>query len=195
MIVVLDPGHGGVDGGARATNAAGEAIVDEADLVLGYATELGALLTERGKVSVEFTRGRQVFGNRMLLADRGSKAREAKADLVVSLHANSAIDPKAKGAIVFYAPTSAVAKNLAADIYRRLPAVLQSRTHGVQPATKEAWPRVHNCLHVYPMPAVLVELGFLSNSDEAFYLTRPETTREVVRALADAIEAAKPERP
>jgi N-acetylmuramoyl-L-alanine amidase len=77
--VVLDPGHGGIDPGAEYEG------LNEADLVLAFARELRGLLVRAG-FDVAMTRDADVF---VPLEARVTFAREAEADLFLSLHADS----------------------------------------------------------------------------------------------------------
>lgn len=89
--VVLDPGHGGHDPGALAE---GES---EANLVLVFALELRAALQARG-VDVRLTRDDDSF---VSLERRMTAARQARADLFISLHADALPDGQAAGATVY----------------------------------------------------------------------------------------------
>ena len=89
--VVLDPGHGGHDPGALSE---GES---EANLVLVFALELRAALQARG-VDVQLTRGDDSF---VTLERRMTAARQARADLFISLHADALPEGQAAGATVY----------------------------------------------------------------------------------------------
>lgn len=89
--VMLDPGHGGHDPGALAE---GES---EANLVLVFALELRAVLQARG-VEVQLTRHDDSFVN---LERRMTAARQARADLFISLHADALPEGQAAGATVY----------------------------------------------------------------------------------------------
>lgn len=91
LVVVLDPGHGGIDPGAEA----GEVV--EADLMLGFARELAEAL-RRGGMQVALTREEDVF---VPLETRISVARAAGADVFLSLHADALAEGEASGATVY----------------------------------------------------------------------------------------------
>jgi N-acetylmuramoyl-L-alanine amidase len=80
-LIVLDPGHGGVDPGAIATNH-----VHEKNIVLALAKELKQQLEQTGQYRVILTRDKDVF---IKLRDRVKFARQHNADLFVSLHADT----------------------------------------------------------------------------------------------------------
>jgi N-acetylmuramoyl-L-alanine amidase len=97
-IVVLDPGHGGHDHGAR-----GERGLVEKDLVLDISLRAAEQLRSRG-VSVLLTREEDRFVD---LEERTQLANRAKADLFVSVHANSSSFRNARGPETFFAALEA----------------------------------------------------------------------------------------
>lgn len=92
ITVVLDPGHGGIDPGAERDGQT------EAALMLTFARELKELLVRDGRFSVILTRDDDVF---VPLETRTSVAREAEADLFISLHADALAEGEAQGATVY----------------------------------------------------------------------------------------------
>lgn len=95
LLVVLDPGHGGIDPGAE-VNSDGHAVVEK-DLILGFAVELGEVLVRSGRFQVQMTRDADYF---VSLERRIALAHQAGADLFVSLHADSLSEGLAHGATV-----------------------------------------------------------------------------------------------
>ena len=106
--IVLDPGHGGHD-----TGSVGPAGLREKDLVLDVAQRLGRLIEERMGSEVIFTRSDDTF---VPLEQRTEIANEAKADLFLSIHANSSPLRSAAGVETYYLnfTTSRSALDLAA---------------------------------------------------------------------------------
>lgn len=92
--IVLDPGHGGHD-----TGTIGPEGLREKDLVLDVAKRLGALIEERLGSEVIFTRTDDTF---IPLERRTEIANEAKADLFLSIHANSSTLRSAAGVETYY---------------------------------------------------------------------------------------------
>lgn len=91
-VVVIDPGHGGLDPGAD------QGGVHEADLMLDLGLEVAAALQDVPGITVVLTRETDVF---VPLATRVSLAREAGADLLISLHADALEEDEARGASVY----------------------------------------------------------------------------------------------
>ncbi|HLH00942.1 MAG TPA: N-acetylmuramoyl-L-alanine amidase [Bryobacteraceae bacterium] len=106
--IVLDPGHGGHD-----TGTVGPEGLREKDLVLDVAKRLGALIEDRMGSEVIFTRSDDTF---IPLERRTEIANEAKADLFLSIHANSSPVRSAAGVETYYLSftTSKAALDLAA---------------------------------------------------------------------------------
>jgi N-acetylmuramoyl-L-alanine amidase len=92
--VVIDPGHGGADQGT-----VGRRGLMEKDLVLDVAKRLGKLIEERMGSEVIYTRADDTF---IPLHARTELANEKKADLFLSIHANSSPHPKIGGIEVYY---------------------------------------------------------------------------------------------
>ena len=90
--VVLDPGHGGIDPGAERGD------VREADLMLTFAREMQEVLRRAGGFDVSLTRDGDYF---VSLEARVAQARNAQADLFISLHADALAEGEARGATVY----------------------------------------------------------------------------------------------
>lgn len=92
-LIALDPGHGGQDPGALGISG-----TQEKDVVIKVARELRAQLLKGGRYRVMLTRSTDTF---VPLRERVARAEEAKADLFLSIHADSHPDPGVRGASVY----------------------------------------------------------------------------------------------
>ncbi len=92
--IVIDPGHGGHDTGTIGPNG-----LEEKDLVLDVGRRLGKLLETRLGAEVVYTRKNDTF---IPLETRTAIANQARADLFVSIHANSSRDADARGVETYY---------------------------------------------------------------------------------------------
>ena len=93
-LIMIDAGHGGTDPGAITAGG-----VFEKDIVFGFAQALAARLETQGRYRVRMTRDRDVF---VPLGERVRLARDAKADLFVSIHADSiSAAPQVRGATIY----------------------------------------------------------------------------------------------
>jgi N-acetylmuramoyl-L-alanine amidase len=181
-IIVIDPGHGGIDAGAK-----GRAGVLEKDVVLDIGLRL-AQLFNRAAVYTVLTRnsdeGLIDSGNssgggwiRLDLEGRVALATEHNADLFISIHANSFPEPVWSGAQTFYHSKSNQAKELAIAIQKEL-------VSGLGPNLRKAKTGDdYYVLRKSTMPAVIVEVGFLSNPREESLLAQADYRQQVAEAI------------
>lgn len=173
--VVIDAGHGGQDPGAI-----GYRRLLEKELNLEVALLLAGRLRRAG-LGVELTRQEDVFVD---LDRRVEQANRSRARLFVSLHGDASRNRSARGATVFVprrnGPGSA-SHRAGAAIDRALREVVL-HTRGVR--QHEVNLRV---LEKTTVPAVLVELGFLTTPSEAAYLARADYRRRLAEALAEGV--------
>jgi len=92
--IVIDPGHGGHD-----TGTIGPGGLEEKDLVLEVGKRLGKMLETRLGAQVVYTRKNDTF---IPLETRTAIANQERADLFISIHANSSHDPAARGVETYY---------------------------------------------------------------------------------------------
>jgi N-acetylmuramoyl-L-alanine amidase len=218
-IVVIDPGHGGVDPGTTSSSG-----TTEKDVVLAFAKVLKAKLEADGHYDVQLTREDDTF---LPLRDRVTFAQKKGASLFLSIHADSFPDKPedAKGATVYTLSEEAsdeeakelaakenfsdalagselpgdsdeVVANILIDLAQRetqnrslvfaRSVVGEMRGSLHSRALKSAGFRV---LKAPDVPSVLLELGFLSNTDDEKELTadgwRQATAERVVKAIDD----------
>ena len=186
--VVIDPGHGGEDGGTQSDSG-----VYEKDLNLTVALLLRDILEANG-VPVVMTRDEDVLlydrnGNhqghkkQMDLASRLSTARHTEDCLFISIHMNSFPQSQYHGLQVWYGKEDPLSAEIAADIQSTVRALLQNDNAR---RTKAATDSIY-LLKQLKSPAVLVECGFLSNPEEAERLSDPVYQQQLALAIASAI--------
>ncbi|MGA2240567.1 MAG: N-acetylmuramoyl-L-alanine amidase [Verrucomicrobiota bacterium] len=197
-VIVIDPGHGGANVGTHS-------VLDgrfEKEFTLDWALRLAPLLEANGW-QVFLTRTSDVD---VALSNRVAFAEAHHADLFISLHFNSALNPGQKPAgleTYCLTPTgmpstlargpdiwSQVFPNNAFDDQNLQVAVrLQSaiwRTTGLEDRGVNR-ARFIGVLHRQHCPAVLIEGGYLSNSHEAKLIENPEFRQKLAQAVADAL--------
>ncbi len=188
--VILDAGHGGFDGGA----SAGDVL--EKDINLKIALFLADHLRLSG-YDVILTREDDSATNDEGDRIRSKKISDMKNRLVimksypdaffVSIHLNKYSDSQPKGTQVFYSQKTEESKLLAQSIQQTVKELLQSDNHReIKPATRDAY-----LLYNAPIPAVIVECGFLSNPAELALLKTEEYQKKMAFAVYCGIIAGE----
>lgn len=216
LVVVLDPGHGGVDPGAQRGG------FDEKNLMLQFAIELRDALVRTGEVDVFLTREGDEF---VPLETRVTIAHEARADLFLSLHADALEEGWARGATIYTLSEDAsdkasqklaerhnradllagvdltgqddVVAHVLMDLAR---ADTMPRAKRAADELLEALKENGNPLHSRPLrgagfsvlkaadiPSILLELGFLSSDRDRANIVNPEWRARTAAAITAAI--------
>lgn len=216
-VIVIDPGHGGVDAGAHLPGRP-----PEKDVVFEFALALARSLESTGRYSTLLTRNEDVF---VSLGERVRIARTAGAQLFVSIHADTLNEASVSGATVY------TVSDRASDVHAARLAEkenLADKAAGVE--TTEAASEVSDILfdltrretraysHVFArtlvsmwkeaaglnknpqraagfkvlqapdVPSVLLELGYLSSEKDAALLTTPQWREKTAGAVARSID-------
>lgn len=217
-IIVLDPGHGGVDPGALGSNG-----THEKDITLAMAREVRRQLEATGRYRVIMTRDDDVF---VQLRDRVAKARAANADLFLSIHADSIGSPQTRGASIYTLSETAsdaeaaalAARENRADIIAGVDLSTENKDVAsilIDLAQRETMNRsaslAHSLvtelgrdIHLLPnrphrfagfavlkapdVPSALIELGYLSNRQDELMLSRPQHRTKIAAAIVRAID-------
>lgn len=178
MVILVDAGHGGTDGGARAKDSR----VWEKELNLQTALALKTLLEEEG-ASVIMTRETDMQYSENKRADltaRLNLAQEGNADMLISIHMNEYRTRRESGPQVFYRAGQEDSRLLAGCIQDALISVLK-------PVKERAAMAGDYFILSLNIPSVLVECGFLSNASEEALLLTPEYREKVAQAIRDGV--------
>lgn len=176
-IVGIDPGHGGYDPGV----IRGE--IQEKDIVL----QIGLFLREylqQGGAWVVMTRDKDMDfletlagpKKRLDMKNRLKIIEEAGVEVLISIHANGMNDPRWRGAQVFYQAEKEEGKLLAEAIQDELRRVVKNTDRQVKSGD-------FFMLRESSINGALVEVGFLSNPEEARLLTQPEYQKKIAWAI------------
>jgi N-acetylmuramoyl-L-alanine amidase len=217
-VIVIDPGHGGVDPGAIGVTG-----VHEKDVVMAMARELRRQLEATGRYKVVMTRERDQI---VRLRDRAQIARKNNGELFLSLHADSLVRNTAiDGALAYTLSEKAsnseaarlAAKENRADILAgvdlsnqeevvtailidlaqrdtnnksmRFADILMGQLASVTKLTRRRPAQAGFVVLKSPdMPSVLVELGYLSNREDERRLTDPQHLAKLAKAFVAAID-------
>ncbi len=194
--VQLDAGHGGEDSGCISPHGG----LYEKDLVLDITLRAGEFLAARG-IEVIYSRTNDTF---VSLAGRSGIAAKHKADAFVAVHANYAENQTARGIETFTLPFAKMSSTTAEssvstiarignahdysntvlgyEIQRRMPGRLGEADRGLRHARFQV-------LRDTPCPAVLIEIGFLSNPTDSRNLSSNWYRDRIALAIADGVSA------
>ena len=216
FVVVIDPGHGGIDPGAN------QGGIKEADLMLLMAAELAVLLNAEEGVQAVLTRETDVF---VPLTARLTFARQVGADLFLSLHADALEEDEARGASVYTlsadgggeAAQRIVERHERGDLLSGVdlsaaedrvatalmdlaraetgPAgqrvadalVASMQAEGVRLNSRPRREGQFAVLTAADFPSVLIEAGFLSNAEDRAVLASPAGRARLSRAIRDTV--------
>lgn len=178
--IVIDPAHGGDDPG-WVVDARGH-LVRAADLTFDIARRLEGRMTATG-MSTFLTRGP---GQNPPPDARAVQANALDADLLLSLHIDGASSPRANGMATFHfgtdsGNTSTIGEALAELVHRELVARTRLTDNRVHHA---AW----DLLRLTRMPAVQVEIGYLTNPDDRAALLTDEFRNTIAEGLLVAVK-------
>lgn len=170
--VILDAGHGGNDPGATVDG------VYEKDINLAIALLVKEQLDASGEITVMLTRSDDIF---VSLTDRAAYANERDADLFISIHANALEDNDSfSGIYTFWHPQKRSDQKLAKTIQVAASEASGGIDRGVRSEDFVV-------LRETDMPAVLVEIGFMTCPDELALLTDAGYQVKLARGIAQGI--------
>jgi N-acetylmuramoyl-L-alanine amidase len=171
-VVVIDPGHGGIDrGGIPGLSLA------EKELTLDTATRLARILRSRGDIKVVMTRESDNF---ISLSVRTAIANQYARDnaVFVSIHYNAGPREGAYGIETYY--NNSRAYRLAAAVHPRVVRAADSIDRGIRH-------RGYWVLRANRLPAILVECGFMTNRAEAARIRSARYRDRIAKAIAEGV--------
>jgi len=213
--VIVDPGHGGKDPGAKGLNN-----LIEKEVTLDIARRLGSLLEKRG-LTAALTRVSDHF---VSLQDRTHFANQKKGDLFVSIHCNSARDPQIRGVEAYFLKPARTQRAIDAAMRENSVVKLENGDSKYQDLTQDNYILLTMATSQYmkdsetwasqvvrltssatgsdargvdqagfyvlmgaSMPAVLVEVGYISNAEDARMLSSERGRQKTAEALLESI--------
>ena len=168
-VVVIDPGHGGLDTGAL------RGLTLEKDLTLSIAQKVKTILKEAGMKKVLMTR----YEDKTLsLEERVEYANKKDADIYVSIHINASVKSEIKGIETHYYTQSG---------YKVAQVIHEELLDNVDAEDRGLFKSKFYVINHTKAPAVLLELGFISNEQERSSLTSEKRQTDSAQAIADGI--------
>ena len=170
--VVIDAGHGGKDSGAISTRNRYEKV-----LTLNIAKMVRSILLRVPEIHPVMTRSNDQF---ITLAKRAQFAKQVGASLFVSIHGNSSKKRSLHGTETYYLKKDS--RKLALTVHKSMIRTVKSTDRHVLRANDYV-------LRNNSVPAILIELGYMSNKKEEATLYSSKTQQKFARAIADGIIA------
>ncbi len=174
-VIVIDPGHGGKDSGAVGING-----IMEKDVVLAISKEIIRLnkIVFDNELNIYLTR---YIDTLISLRDRGRLTNVLNADAFVSLHCNAS--KRASKGIEIYVHHSdgdytAKSIELGLSVLNESTQKLGFKKRGVKLENFQVLRETINLCH-----AILIEMGFVTNIDEAYYFLKPQNIRAMALAI------------
>lgn len=186
--ILLDPGHGGFDGGATAANG-----TPEKEFNLQIALKLRDLLelygfhvvmTRTQDVGTEDPAAGSIREKKVTdIRNRMSMLNEQNDRILISIHQNYFTDASCSGTQVFYSPNDPQSKPIAQAIQAKICGDLQrENTRMIKAAGNDIY-----LMHHAQRPAVLVECGFISNPAETALLCDDDYQKKLAFCIANAL--------
>lgn len=183
LTVVIDPGHGGVDGGTA--DSQGNL---EKDINLKIALKIRKQLRQSG-LRVIMTRNRDTDlapflpgrkgRHRRDLMSRINKALAARGFAIISIHCDYSADSRKEGAVVFY--------NYQSELSKELAGLIQEELNLVQEKAGKIAPGKYLIIRQKAITGVLVEVGFLSNRIDTGKLQTDQYQEQLAVAISKGI--------
>lgn len=184
--ILIDVGHGGIDGGTS------HGDILEKDINLAVAKRTYETLRRSGYLVVMNRMNDYALSGENLwlrsssrhikdLAQRSHLANEMKPKLLISLHVNSSRHSNTRGALILYQ------KN---DQSKALAAALQShlnQLYGIP--NKPVYGRTYYLLKHTQAPAVIIEMGFMTNASDRAFLTSAAGQQAIAESIAEGVAA------
>jgi N-acetylmuramoyl-L-alanine amidase len=194
--IIIDPAHGGIDTGVKVTDK-----INEKDITLAIALDLQNELSRESNVKVILTRD----SNTDMSSDEkiNKIVRENKPDFFISIHINNGFGKHASGYELYYpgfgkdtAGGKKEIKDLSNEkinqinksvrmsqlLQRNLDSIFARKGRGLREADNPQ-------LEGLSVPALIVEIGFASNSDDRKRILSEKTQKEIAQALAKSIKS------
>ena len=191
FIIFIDPGHGFGDGGSSSDYLVG---YTEKDITMLVAQEVVALLKSMGYEAmlthdgVTMPKAPNDNGNNLFSAldERPAYVNANGVDLLVSIHCDSFEKESVSGTRVHYSSNNKYA-DASVDLVNTIIRSISESYQGSRSAN--SYPNDYNIIRYTEAPAALVEMGFVTNPDDAAFLLDPEWRTKMAVGIANGIAA------
>ena len=167
-VIIIDPGHGGTDYGAIRDG------INEKDINLDVAKQVQSILERKG-FKVKLTRTNDVY---LSLEERCNITNSSSPYLFVSIHVNSCMGTEPKGIETHYYHDNSI--ELANTIHSKMTKAIKTPNRGL-------FKSKFYVINHTSVPAVLLEIGFISNDTERAELVTKKRQRDTAEAISEGI--------
>jgi len=190
-VIVIDPGHGGIDGGASFNNLLEKDInLDVALKLKGMVEKEGAnvIMTRKKDTALDHLNKKSEYRHKRDLIARVDIINNSRPDIFLSLHVNAEkSSPKIAGPMVFYYYDSIKSRQLAQYLQKKLEDVYIKAGHTV-PKRKPYGNTSLFILKNTRAPGAIVEMGFITNAKDRQLLTTKDFQNQITQAMVLAIK-------
>ena len=179
--IYLDAGHGGIDPGATYKD------INEKDIALAITLKLEEALSRRGAIvymtritDTDLAAPNATYRKKSDLGNRAKLINESTANLYLSIHLNSYPSSKWSGAQVFYTTKNEQNKIIADVIQNELKENLKTTRELKEIKNMYMYDRINK-------PGVLIEVGFISNTNERQKLLNDEYQQQLVATITEGV--------
>ncbi len=187
-LIIVDPGHGGEDGGTQSSDGTAEKKIN-----LEISSKLNELLNESGYETLMTRDGDYMIYDESATTQRAKKVSdihnrmkivEENGDcILISVHQNYFTESKYDGTQVFYSKNNPYSKILADEIQKSVVSSLQpENTRQIKESGTDIYLLYHS-----QVPSVMVECGFMSNEAEAEKLKNKDYQQKMAQAIVDGL--------
>jgi N-acetylmuramoyl-L-alanine amidase len=190
-IVVVDPGHGGIDGGTGDPADLLEKHINlDTGLRLRDALERKNFLVVMTREKDESLEEKSPLNASRYLRDLDARKRiiNESGDVFVSIHVNAQPNqPQKRGVQVYYYPTSEESRKLANEIRLAVNRIVYEKSLKTETLKAEMIPNDYYVLRETSIPGVLVEIGFMTNPEDKKLLTKRSYQKKIAEAITEGI--------
>ena len=166
--VVIDAGHGGSDYGAIRND------INEKDITLDVSKQVRDMLVKKGYI-VQMTRDSDEY---VSLQDRVAISENFEPDIFVSIHVNSSVRPEISGIETHYYHQESLF--LAQTVHASLASAIKTKNRGL-------FKSKFYVINHTTSPAILVEIGFISNDNERAQLVSEKRKQATAKAIVEGV--------
>ena len=183
-VILIDPGHGGIDGGSQSKSGTLEKNLNlDISKTLKEIFEVNGFkvkMTRETDTSIHDPSANTIRKQKLSdLKNRMDLINQTENGMLISIHQNLFTDSKYSGSQIFYSQNNPLSKDLATQVQQSIVGLIQpDNSREIKPAGNHIY-----LLREAKIPAIIVECGFLSNEEESSKLANKEYQQKLAFAI------------